>query len=73
MVEDQIDSKRSAAQEAEEIKQSAASVAANTMEMIRSIEAAVRQTSVSMRNIDELKALETEIQVLTGGSGSNST
>lgn len=63
LVEEEIDSKKSAAQKAEEMKQTATGVAGETMERIQAIETAIREASVRVRNIENLKELETQIQV----------
>jgi len=62
-VDNKLDSKKSAAQKAEEIKQTASSTAVETRQNISGIEAIVKQTAGRVKVIDELKNLEAELQV----------
>lgn len=62
-VDERINSKRSAAQQAEDIKQAATSTAEETRQNIGSIEALVKQTAKKVKTIADLKNLESELQV----------
>ena len=62
-VDERINSKKSAAQQAEDIKQAAASTAEETRQNIGSIEALVKQTAKQVKTIADLKNLESELQV----------
>lgn len=59
----EIDSKKSTAQQAEEIKQMAESTAEETSQTIESIQTEVNQSSGNVRNINDLKELEVQLQV----------
>lgn len=62
-VDSEIHSKKSVAQQAEDIKQSTASTADETRETIAAIETKIRQLSSGVQSIDDLKQLEVELQV----------
>ena len=62
-VDERINSKKSAAQQAEDIKQAATSTAEETRQNIGSIEALVKQTAKQVKTIADLKNLESELQV----------
>ena len=62
-IDNSIDSKKSAAQKAEEIRQMATSTAEETRQTIGAIGSTVKQTAKGVRMISDLKNLESELQV----------
>lgn len=62
-VDDKINSKKSAAQQAEEIRRAATGTAEETRQTIGSIEQVVKQTAKEVKTIADLKNLESELQV----------
>lgn len=62
-VDGKIDSKKSAAQKAEEIKQMASGTATETKQTIGGIESVVKETARTVRRIGDLQSLESELQV----------